>query len=362
MTTEPIYFDARYIRVDHHDGISRYSAGLIWALHARTKVVAIISDKRQLAKLPLGIAHVQISSPTSWLEPFVAFALNRLGANVVYSPMQTIGSIGRKFKLVLTLHDLIYYRHPAPPRGLPALIRLGWRLYHLSYLPQRLALNRADAVATVSETTAELMRQHRLTKRHIQVVYNAAGNLSEQYEHKPPAQRPRGSQNLVYMGSFMDYKNVEALILAMAQLPEYTLNLLSAITPDRKAQLEQLVSPAGGDVVFHGGVSEAKYHELLDGAVALVSASLDEGFGIPLVEAMARGIPVAVSDIPIFKEIGANAANYFDPQNPKSIAQAIRTLESNSAWLESSKRSYERAKTFSWNESAKSLLDLLGQL
>ena len=77
---------------------------------------------------------------------------------------------------------------------------------------------------------------------------------------------------------------------------------------------------------------------------------------------MARGIPVAVSDIPIFKEIGANAANYFDPQNPKSIAQAIRTLESNSAWLESSKRSYERAKTFSWNESAKSLLDLLGQL
>ncbi|MFM5905053.1 MAG: glycosyltransferase family 4 protein [Micrococcales bacterium] len=359
---ERIFFDARYIRVDHHDGISRYSAGLIWALNARTKVVAIISDKRQLTKLPLGIDYVLATSPTSWREPFLAFTLNRLGAKLVYSPMQTIGSLGRKFKLVLTLHDLIYYRHPTPPPSLSWPIRVGWRLYHLSYTPQRIALNRADAVVTVSETTKRLMLEHRLTKRPIQVVYNAAGNLSEQYEHKAPLMRPRDQQDLVYMGSFMDYKNVECLIEAMAYLPEYRLNLLSAITSDRRAELERLVSPEGGTVMFHNGVSEARYHEILDSSVALVSASRDEGFGIPLIEAMARGIPVAVSDIGIFREIAADAGSYFDPEKPESLAAVIRRLESTSTWLEASRNGLSRAKLFSWGTSAKSLLSALATI
>ena len=356
-----VYFDARYIRVDHHDGISRFSVGLIEALMPMVEVVVIISDRRQLAKLPSGIKHVYLNDPTSWLEVFASMRLNKYGPQIVYSPMQTIGSMGRKFSLVLTLHDLIYYRHPKPPPSLPLLVRLGWRLYHLTYWPQRLVLNRADSVVTVSQTTKELMLNHRLTKKRIDVVYNAAGDLDSEYEHKPPAMRPRSNQNLVYMGSFMDYKNVETLVKGMSDLPGYRLNLLSSISQDRLEQLQSLVSPTGGEVVFHNGVSEAKYHEVLSSAVALVTASRDEGFGIPLVEAMVRGIPVVVSDIQIFKEIGGQAATYFETDSSTSFSDAVRSLENPVVWSEKSKLALLQSAQFSWTKSATSLVNALFQ-
>ena len=65
MKTDHIYFDARFIRYDHHDGISRFSAGLFAALNRRTKVTAIINDKRQLIKLPRGCDYVMANDPTS---------------------------------------------------------------------------------------------------------------------------------------------------------------------------------------------------------------------------------------------------------------------------------------------------------
>ena len=353
-----LLFDCRYIRIDHHDGISRFSTGLFDALSKLTKVTAVISDLRQLDKLPAGIEFVKVSSPTSPLEPLVALQLNKLGAKVVFSPMQTIGSFGRKFKLVLTVHDLIYYRHPAPPPGFAWPIKLLWRAYHLSYLPQRLLLNRSDAVATVSKTTQSLIKRHSLTKRPVSVVYNAAGD-----EALPPApsHRPNGKQTLIYMGSFMDYKNVEVLIKGMAHLPDHELLLLSRISQSRRAELQALV-PAGANVQFLNGVTDKAYHELLSSSVALVSGSRDEGFGIPLVESMSRGIPIVVSNIPIFEEIGGDAAIYFDSENPEAFAAAVHSIDTQSAWLAKSKLAHAQAKKFSWTTSAKALLELLKQI
>ena len=94
--------------------------------------------------------------------------------------MQTMGSWGRKYALVLTLHDLIYYEHPAPPGFLPAPVRVLWRLYHKAFWPQRLLLNRADVVATISSTTAALMAKYRLTQRPVRIVGNAP-----QHGHTP---------------------------------------------------------------------------------------------------------------------------------------------------------------------------------
>jgi hypothetical protein len=70
--------------------------------------------------------------------------------------MQTMGSWGSKYGLVLTLHDLIYYEHPAPPGFLPAPVRVLWRLYHKAFWPQRLLLNRADIGGNRSARTTEL--------------------------------------------------------------------------------------------------------------------------------------------------------------------------------------------------------------
>jgi len=126
--------DARYTRIGFHDGISRYTASLLGALKTLTDtgdeaatdldLTMIISDERQLDMLP-DLPHVKICSPTGPLEPTASLQLNKYAPDVVFSPMQTIGSTGRKFKLILTLHDLIYYSHPTPPG---AAQHLGGRL------------------------------------------------------------------------------------------------------------------------------------------------------------------------------------------------------------------------------------------
>ncbi|MEY3908600.1 MAG: hypothetical protein RLZZ90_507 [Actinomycetota bacterium] len=90
MKIQRIFFDARFIRWDNHDGISRFSAGLFAALHRRTPVTAIIHDTRQLQRLPKGCDYLVASDPTSLRELFIATKLNKAGAHLVFSPMQTM--------------------------------------------------------------------------------------------------------------------------------------------------------------------------------------------------------------------------------------------------------------------------------
>jgi len=359
--TQPLYFDCRYIRVDHHDGISRYSAELFAAVAKRTSVIAIICDARQLSLLPAGTKHVYLNDPTSAREPLAALALNRLGARLVYSPMQTIGSLGRRFKLVLTIHDLIYYSHPAPPPNLPPLVRLGWRLFHLTYWPERWLLAGCDAVVAVSSTTSDEIARHRLTSKPVAVVYNAAGGrvTGKGGSDGPTVLDNSASRSLVYMGSFMAYKNVETLVRALALLPEHTLHLLSKIAPARRARLEKLAGAAAARIVFHNGVTDAEYGNLLEKAQALVSASKAEGFGIPLVESMAKGIPVAASNIAIFHEVGGEAAKYFDADSPEALADAINQLSDSATWRAASEAGLAQTQKFSWDASASALLKLV---
>jgi glycosyltransferase involved in cell wall biosynthesis len=267
-----------------------------------------------------------------------------------------MGTWGRKYGLVLTLHDLIYYEHPAPPGFLPAPVRILWRLYHKAFWPQRLLLNRADVVATISRTTEALMSKYRLTSRPVRIISNAP----------QPAQQPRDpatapEKTLLYMGSFMPYKNVETMLAGMAELPDYTLHLLSRITPQRRTELEAHI-PSGANVVFHNAVTDDEYTELLKCTTALVTLSKAEGYGLPLVEAMALGTPVIASDIPIFREVGADAATYVDPESAPEFAAAVRNLADGQHWQDVSRRSVARARQFSWDESARQLVDVAAEV
>lgn len=348
-----ILCDCRYTRTDHHDGISRYGARVTEALSRRHAVTMLISDERQLALLP-ELPWIRVSGPTSPREPFVAWQVNRLApdADVLWSPMQTIGSWGRRYGLVLTLHDLIYYEHRTPPANLPAAVRLLWRLYHLAYWPQRLLLNRADEVATVSETTKRMIARYRLTRRRVTIVTNAADPAEEAVPRQPPAER-----DLLYMGEIRPYKGADTLARAMHELPGWRLHLLSRMPPEERPRLEAL-APAGS-LVIHDGTSDADYAALLEGAFALVHASRAEGFGIPLVEAMSHGTPVVVSDIPIFREVGADAASYFPVGDPSGLAHQLRRLEDPELWRQRSAASLERAAYYDWDDAAAALLEVL---
>ncbi|ALJ18792.1 glycosyltransferase family 4 protein [Microbacterium sp. No. 7] len=355
-----LLFDARYIRTDFHDGISRYSAELAAAVHAEApargvQVVFLICDDAQRALLPAGARVLRIHRPTALREPLTALMLNRHRPDAVFSPMQTIGSLGRRFRLILTLHDTIYYRHRTPPRDLPWHVRLGWRLFHLSYAPQRLVLNAADTVATVSETSAREFARVRLTMRPVVVVPNAPQRLAD-----TGASVVGGAENLVYMGSFMPYKNVETLVRAMRLLPGRTLHLLSRISRERRAELEALADP--GRVVFHDGVTDAEYAALLADRAVLVTTSLDEGYGLPVAEALALGVPAVVTDMEIFREVAGDGALYVDPHDPAAVADAVRALDDDERRAAVIAAGTAHIARFTWPRSAGILLDAVASL
>jgi glycosyltransferase involved in cell wall biosynthesis len=345
-----IVFDCRYTRIGRHDGISRYTAGLVAALAELHPVTMLINDERQLELLP-DLPWIMGCDPTSLREPWVSRAVNRSGADIVFSPMQMMGSAGRRYKLILTLHDLIYYTNRTPPRNFSWAVRLGWRVYHLSWLPVKLLLRRADAVVTGSYTTRDELIAAGIYNRDITVVRSAVDH-AEAAPRLAPAVK-----NLVYMGSFMPYKNVETIAAAMHLLPGYRLHLLSGILPADRGRLGELAPE--GSIVFHDGVSDDEYLELLAGATALVTASRQEGFGIPLVEAMRVGTPIVVSDIPVFHEIGGDVAGYFSPNDPDQLASAVRVLEAPGEWEARSAASVAQARQFSWAASARVLFDLI---
>lgn len=344
------FYDARYIRTDYHDGVSRYSMELGNALASITEVTFLVCDPAQLQFLPDDADVLFIHTPSSPKEPFTARILNRYQPDIVFSPLQTMGSTGRKYKLILTSHDMIYYRHRTPPKQLSPILRAGWWLYFATYIPQRLNLNGADIVATVSHTVQREFKQARLTHRPIIVVPNAPQRFTNH-----PVHHGDTIQNIVYMGTFMPYKNVETLIAMMEWLPGKTLHLLSKITPERRQELKKLI-PKQADVRFYGGVSDDQYEALLADNALLATASLDEGYGLPVAEALSMGVPTVVSDIPIFHEVAAGGAMYADPHDPQAFATAVLTLDTPEVRDTTIQQGKQHSATFSWKSSAEELL------
>lgn len=353
-----VFFDGRFMRVDYPDGITRFSLGLIRSLSQLRELTVLVDSRLQADLLPANVKWKLVNPIISARELFLGQTLNRAGAQLLFSPMQLTGAIGRRFKLVLTLHDLIYYRHPEPPSDFPFWIRLVWRIFHKAYWPQRALLDRADAVVTVSNTVASQIRVKRLTNRPVFVVPNSADT--------PPGidtSRARAaSRDLIYMGSFIPYKDVETLVTGMAYLKDHRLVLLSPISRQRQAELQQLAEQIGANVLFLSGITDGEYESWLNRAQALVTASRDEGFGIPVVEAMAHGTPVICSDIPIFREIGGGAALRFRPGDARQFASCVLELSKPSVWQQRALAGLTQAQNYSWKESSAALNNLISNL
>lgn len=346
-----IIFDCRYTRLGRHDGISRYGARLVEELAKLHPVTMLISDERQLEMLP-DLPWVMGPDPTAITEPWVARTVNKYEPDVVFTPMQTMGPGGRTYALVTTVHDLIYYRHRTPPRDLNPALRLLWRAYHLWVGFQRSVLNRADAHLVDSETTRDLMAKYRMTRNPMHVVLLG----TEQPETTPDRHMP-ATRDLVYMGSFMPYKNVDLLARSLASLPGFRLRLMSRISDAERERLTAMAPE--GSIEFLNGASDEQYNDALTSAFALVSASRDEGFGLPVVEAQALGTPVLLSDTAIFREIGGAPAGYFDPDSVESLVEAVRALDDPEEWRRRSLASAEWAKRYNWPDAARQLLDVL---
>ncbi len=345
-----IVIDCRVLSTSYHFGLSRYCAGITSALSRLTPVTAIINDHRQLKHLPKDIDYMVAPALGLHTQRQVTQALNRSGADVVFSPTHFTAIGKRRFKVITSLHDTIGFDAPrqfAPDT--PVHHRLIWGSFHSSSSPQRAILNRADHVITVSDEAKKSILAHRLTHRPVSVVYNAP--------FAAPVVDYHGGTTLVYIGSFFAYKQVELLVAALEFLPEYRLVCVSkASAKTQKAIRKHLTNQA--QLEFLNGASDEEIAQLMQHTAALVTASTHEGFGLPVVEAQAMGVPVVISDIPIFHEVcQPESALFFDPHSPEAFARAVRKLPANASKLIAA--GHKNAARFSWDASAKKLLEVI---
>jgi glycosyltransferase involved in cell wall biosynthesis len=364
-----VLFDARWILIENRfDGVSRYSHELAHALARQEGITVtwLVHDKRQLAKLPKG-DYILANDPNNILKEIFLLprTINRSGYKLVYSPFFMMGTLGKKYKLVLTIHDMIYFHHRTPPQWLPWYIRLGWWLFHTSYAPMRWQLNRADMVATVSETARQELIDAHVTKRDIMTVSNAVSKHFEETATERKAHEPHYTSNhIVYMGAFTPYKNVECLIDALALAPDITLHLCGKMPKPRRKELEARMRERGvfDRIVIYDGATDEQYKKALSHARCGISASRLEGFGLPVLEAQQRGVPMAVADTPIFHEVGNGAVLYFDPDSPEQAADAIRQLADPEVSERLIAAGTQNARRFTWDNSAKVAKEILRQL
>lgn len=270
-------------------------------------------------------------------------------------------------KFFVTIHDLILLRFPTIRSS--TLSPLKYRLKFLAYrMTISSAIYRAKKIIAVSNFTKEdiLEKYPKIKKEKISVTYEACDDFCffnpKKYEELSLAYgiiKPY----ILYVGNVYPHKNPERLVYAMkdlkSKIPE--LNLVFVGGEDYfYRRLKELVKKEElTNVIFSGFIPDYDLDAVFRNAFAYIRPSLHEGFELPGLEAMARGVPVIVSDYGCSREILGDSAHYFNGKSVSDIVRAIETvLKDKEVREELIERGYERVKKYSWKKMAKITLEL----
>jgi glycosyltransferase involved in cell wall biosynthesis len=251
--------------------------------------------------------------------------------------------------------DVVHYLHPASPAfspGCPVVINLldaigwvvpGYRLPQPYEWLERRAARGADLVLTLSESArADLEGVLSLPRAKIRITYLGGPPLDVEPSSKEPY--------FLFVGGTEKRKNLGAVLEAVSSLDGVELRVVGTHTasPVHDARREQR------GVRWLGHVSEHELAELYRHATALVFPSRYEGFGLPLLEAMAHRTPVIASDCSSIPEVARGAAILVDPDDVEGLRDAMRRVAAESGLREQmTTRGAEVVSGFSWDETAR---------
>lgn len=250
----------------------------------------------------------------------------------------------------ITVHDLAWL-HPEAHTP-PALAS------YLGPVVDR-AIRRSTTVFTVSETVrTEVIDRYDLPPDQVLVATNAAASAffgAESLTKEELASLTIREPFLLYVGSIEPRKNLPVLLEALAMLPE---ELTLVVVGNDGGNAEQQLSVIERlnlqqRVARPGFLPDEQLIRLYASAAAVVYPSRHEGFGLPVIEGMAAGVPVVASDLPVFREVGGDAVTYFDPVDTRSLVEAIDFAISSDASGEVMREVRRtQARRFDWQTSA----------
>lgn len=253
-----------------------------------------------------------------------------------------------RIPVVLTLHDLT-------ARRMQTGETLERTMRHF-----QANVDRASVILTGSHFAADEIRRHlRVGDTPIEVIYHGL-TLELTAPSHPPADMPTGDF-LVAIGRIVQTKNLHPLIAMLAQVPRGNLVIAGDDSDPYAAELRSRIAEAGLNhrARVLGPVSDAERLWLFQHAEALLQPSVAEGFGLPVLEAMACGTPVFVARRTSLPEVGGDLAFYWDTFEPDTMAGVLkRGREALVADPEYPDRLRSHAATFSWEAAAAAHLDV----
>jgi glycosyltransferase involved in cell wall biosynthesis len=285
-----------------------------------------------------------------WEQTLLPLEAARCRLDVLFNPGFTAPLIS-PCPLVTTFHDLQHLRHPEYFRwfDLPFWKFLLWAAAH-----------RSRTLIAVSESTrADLLRAYRISEKKIAVALHGVNAEFRDLD------RTKLEPFLLCVSTLHPHKNIERLIRAYAQSQRAQKLVLAGMRGFHAEPVERLIAELRVEsrVQITGWLPRQELLGLFSRAWAFVYPSTFEGFGMPVLEALAAGLPAACSNIPPLREVAGNAALLFDPLDEDEMAAALdRISEDQELRRRLSRAGPERARSFTWERSAETTLKALGYM
>lgn len=284
-----------------------------------------------------------------WEQAILPIEIARLEIDVLFNPGFT-APILCNCPAVTVFHDMQHKRHPEHFRWFDLPF---WRMLLFA------SAHRASALLASSEATrADVLRFYRLPSEKVKVVGLGVDRKFFGLERVP-------EKLLLTVSTLHPHKGLDTLLQAFARFhgtqPEFRL-AIAGLRGFHSEPLEKLREDLGlrASVEFTGWIPRAQLYELYRRAWAFLYPSTFEGFGMPVVEAMAAGIPTGCSRIQPLSGIAGDAALLFEPNNADAICQAMLQLTSDEALrARLALAGPQRAAAFSWTETGRQTLDAL---
>ena len=296
-----------------------------------------------------------------WLNHPVRKNVVKENAQVFFSPDGFI-PLGMSIPKVSMVHDVAFLRYPEH-------LQPRIRAFYKKWMPRYLAYT--DHIITVSEFSKnELIAGYHLRPEKVSVVYNGITDIYKPLDapcrESARKQFANGHPYFVYLGAIHPRKNIIHLVKAFEMFKSETPGDHQLVLAGRASWHTEEVFKAIESSRFRsaihlpGYIPTSEAVRLVGGAEAMIYPSVYEGFGLPLVEAMACGVPVLCSHVSSLPEVAGDAALLFDPLDASAIASQMKKLTTDEALKTKMIRlGFERCNHFSWDTAAQSVYAIL---
>ncbi len=278
-------------------------------------------------------------------------------AHVVHAPNPAaIPPVADGQRLVVTIHDLAFVHYPSAfPQRWRTLYRLGLRT----------AVRRADAILTPSRNTAEdVLSRTKVDPRKLHVVPLAASPPQDGVDVAEVIGRLKVRPPYVlFVGTIEPRKNLVRLVRAYRRVAAtgvpHSLVLAGPLGWHHEALMRELALEGPGDIAMTGALTPQELDAVYRAADVFAYPSLYEGFGLPVLEAMSRGIPTVASSTSSVPEVAGDAALGVNPRSVREIAKAIESVCTDVGLAERlASRGRVQAERFSWDETARRTIEV----